>query len=165
MRRAPDRMPGDEAGKWHWLRGLLVYLSVMAAGNLVWETLHLPLYTLWRDGTLYEQAFAVVHCTFGDVLIALSTALLALVIVGDRAWPARRFWPVVCLAVALGIAYTIYSEWLNVEVRAAWAYSNSMPIVAVGNLRVLSPIAQWIVLPIAAFVFTRQWIAIGWRSI
>src|SRR6266478_1886264 len=59
-----------------WLLGLRVYLGVILVGNLIWETLHLPLYTIWTTGTLWEQAFAVVHCTFGDLLIAVSTLTL-----------------------------------------------------------------------------------------
>src|SRR5882762_2607916 len=70
-----------------WLRGLRVYIATMAGGNLVWESLHLPLYTIWRNGTAPEQAFAVLHCTLGDVLIALSTLMLALIAAGDDGWP------------------------------------------------------------------------------
>jgi hypothetical protein len=45
-----------------WLRSLRAYLGTIALGNLVWEFLHLPLYTIWTTGTPREQAFAVVHC-------------------------------------------------------------------------------------------------------
>lgn len=141
-----------------WLRSLPVHLGMLAVGNLLWETAHLPLYTIWRDGSASEQAFAVFHCTLGDLLIALSTFLLALVLVGHRSWPASRFWMVVGVAIPLGVGYTIYSEWLNVSVRRTWTYSELMPVVSLGSLQIgLSPILQWIVLPAAAFVYTRQW--------
>ena len=74
-----------------WLRILLRYLLVAAGGNLVWETLHLPLYTLWRDGTVGELVFAVLHCTGGDLLIAFSSLVLALVLIGKGAWPKRKY--------------------------------------------------------------------------
>ena len=99
-----------------WLRALRVYLTVIAVGNLAWEALHLPLYTLWQTGTPGALTFAVVQCTLGDLLIALSTLTLALVLVGDSAWPARRFWPVAAAAMVLGVGYTGFSEWLNVVV-------------------------------------------------
>ena len=75
-----------------WLLGLRVYLGVILVGNLIWETLHLPLYTIWTTGTPWERAFAVVHCTLGDLLIAASTLTLALILAGDHRWPRRRFW-------------------------------------------------------------------------
>ncbi len=50
----------------NWL--LTLYFFVIAAGNFVWESLHLPLYTIWLQGTRGENAFAVVHCTGGDIL-------------------------------------------------------------------------------------------------
>ncbi|MBZ0147806.1 MAG: hypothetical protein K8F62_09750 [Pseudorhodoplanes sp.] len=138
-----------------WLRGLRIYLAVILTGNLVWEVLHLPLYTIWQTGSLREQAFAVLHCTLGDLLIATTSLVLALLLAGDAAWPVRRAWPVAALTILFGVSYTIYSEWLNVSVRAAWAYSEWMPVIAIGKLHIgLSPLLQWIVLPAAA-----AWIA------
>jgi len=60
-----------------WLAALRAYFCVIPTGNLIWETLHLPLYTIWKRGTLKEQAFAVFHCTLGDLLITISTLTLA----------------------------------------------------------------------------------------
>jgi hypothetical protein len=141
-----------------WLRSLRAYLAVIAAGNLAWEALHLPLYTIWRTGTPGEIAFAVVHCTLGDLLIALSALTLALVLVGDRHWPARRFGRAAAVAVVLGVGYTALSEWLNVVVRASWAYSELMPVVPLpGGFGVgLSPLLQWIVVPTLAFTCARR---------
>ena len=81
---APDTPAANEPSS-NWLQGLRVYLAAIAVGNLVWETLQLPLYTIWRTGTLREQAFAVFHCTLGDLLIALSSLTLALMDAGDPA--------------------------------------------------------------------------------
>src|SRR5260370_19549608 len=77
-----------------WLLGLRVYLGIAFIGNLVWEILHLPLYTIWITGGLREQAFAAGHCTLGDLLIAVSTLMLALLLAGDRRWPRVRFWQI-----------------------------------------------------------------------
>jgi hypothetical protein len=139
-----------------WLRALRVYLGTMAIGNLVWEFLQLPLYTIWSTGTAQEQAFAVMHCTVGDLLIALSTLALALIIAGDHSWPRGRFWPVAILAIIFGAAYTAFSEWLNVVVRASRTYSGWMPVISLFGLNIgLSPLLQWLVLPAAAFKITR----------
>lgn len=143
--RYPDR----------WLLTLRRYLLFAAVGNLVWETLHLPLYTLWRDGTVGELIFAAVHCTGGDMLIALSSLVLALVLLGNGAWPEQRYKPVAALTIVFGLGYTIFSEWLNTSVQASWTYSETMPVIPVIGTG-LSPFAQWIVIPLAGFWWARR---------
>jgi hypothetical protein len=141
-----------------WLLGLRGYLGFALAGNMIWESLHLPLYTIWTTGSGREQAFAVVHCTLGDLLIAVSTLALALVLAGDHDWPRSRFWPVAILTIAFGVGYTAFSEWLNVVVRASWAYSDWMPVITVLGQQIgLSPLLQWIVVPATALACTKRW--------
>jgi hypothetical protein len=127
------------------------YLAVIVMANLAWEFAQLPLYTIWKTGSVGEIVFAAVHCTGGDILIATASLVLALVLAGTG-WPiARRTYRRVAgLAIAFGLAYTVFSEWLNVVVRKSWAYSELMPIVPVVNAG-FSPVLQWIVLPLAAF--------------
>ena len=137
-----------------WLSAVRLYLSFTAVANLVWEIAQLPLYTLWRTGSTREVAIAIAHCTAGDLVIAASAVLMALALAGHRDWPLRRFRPVMALTLASGLAYTGYSEWLNTTVRMSWAYSDLMPIVPVLNLG-LSPLLQWIVIPMAALAAAR----------
>ncbi|NOG73527.1 hypothetical protein HJG45_24485 [Roseicella sp. DB1501] len=138
-----------------WLRALRVYLGTIAVTDLVWESAHLPLYTIWRSGTLREQLFAVIHCTAGDVLIALSCLTAALLSVGHRDWPLQAYGPVAIVTTMLGLGYTIFSEWLNIVVRQSWAYSELMPVVPVIHTG-LSPLLQWLVVPLAAFWLARR---------
>lgn len=77
-------MPGGTAAPAGWLATLRTWLLVVAGGNLLWEAAHLPLYTIWRTGTWQENAFAVLRCTGGDLLIATASLTLALVLVGHR---------------------------------------------------------------------------------
>ena len=140
-----------------WFRSMRLYLGLFAAGNLAWEIIQLPLYTLWRAGTVWQLMFAVVHCTLGDLLVGLNTLSLALMIFGYRGWPQDRFCRVAGRALVLGFCYTIFSEWLNVVVRASWAYSEQMPIISLFNLKIgLTPMLQWIVVPTAAFLLMRR---------
>ena len=135
-----------------WLRGLRVYFALTLTGNLAWEFLHLPLYTIGTTGTLREQAFAAGHCTLGDLLIAMSTLTVALLLVGNPRWPRDGFWPIAIFTIGLGLAYAVFSEWLNVVARAAWSYSEWMPIVSIAGLKIgLSPLLQWTVVPGGAF--------------
>jgi hypothetical protein len=86
-----------------WPRALRVYLEVIALGDLAWEAAHLPLYTIWRTGTPGERALAVVHCTGGDLLIALTCLALALVLAGEPAWPLRTHRRVAALTIVFGV--------------------------------------------------------------
>jgi hypothetical protein len=129
-----------------WPRALHVYLGTVGLGDLAWEAAHLPLYTIWRTGTLGEKAFAIVHCTGGDLLIALACLALALVLVEEPAWPARAHRRVAGLTVGFGVTYTVFSEWLNIVVRQTWAYSDLMPVVPVIGTGLL-PLLQWVIVP------------------
>jgi hypothetical protein len=61
------------------------------------------------------------------------------------------------LAMMFGLAYTTFSEWLSIVVREAWAYSELMPVISVAGFKVgLSPIAQWIIVPLVAFAWARH---------
>ena len=138
-----------------WLDAIRIYLLLTVVGHLVWETLQLPLYTIWETGTAREQAFAVVHCTGGDILIALSALVGALALAGDHAWPQAAFGRVAVLALAAGVVYTAFSEWLNVEIRQAWAYTEAMPRLPWLGTG-LAPLLQWVVVPPLALLAARR---------
>lgn len=145
--------PNDSTRGWLWtLRRYVLFIMV---SNLAWETLHLPLYTIWTEGTPHQLAFSVVHCTGGDILIALGCLVAALVLVGSSAWPRDGFIRVLWLSVTLGLAYTAYSEWLNVEVRRSWTYSSAMPTIPPFGTG-LSPVLQWFLLPTLGLVWARR---------
>lgn len=129
-----------------WLTVLRRYLLAMALGNLVWEFAHMPLYTLWETGTAAEIAFAALHCTGGDILIAISALVVALILFATSQWPELDYRRVATATIVIGVGYTIISEWLNIDIRQAWAYRDLMPVVPMIGVG-LSPIAQWIVLP------------------
>jgi hypothetical protein len=132
-----------------WLGALRRYIAVSAATNLAWEFAQMPLYTLWQTGTTREIAFAALHCTGGDIVIATLSLVLALALAGSPRWPDEAHVRVVVLTLACGLAYTAFSEWLNIEIRRSWAYRDIMPVLPVLGTG-LSPLAQWIVVPLAA---------------
>ena len=140
----------------NWLSAYRIYLGSSAIGHLIWEILQLPLYTIWT-AQFRDQVFAVLHCTLGDILIALSALVAALIAAANPIWPRDRFWRVAAVTILFGTGYTIFSEWLNVVVRASWAYSEWMPVVSVFGLHIgLSPLFQWLVIPATAFIITRK---------
>lgn len=140
-----------------WLIALRGYFSVIVVGNLVWESLQLPLYTIWKEGSRGENLFAVAHCTGGDLLIATSSLIGALLFFGTKEWPQQRFARVAAATIAIGVAYTGFSEWLNVSVRRSWAYSDWMPVLPIAGGIGLSPLLQWVVIPaLALWCATRR---------
>jgi hypothetical protein len=148
--RSPPAFP-------NWLVALRAYLLTVAVVDLVWESAHLPLYTLWQTGTTGENLFAVVHCTAGDLLIALASLTFGLMLAGHHDWPARRFAAVAAITLAIGLGYTVFSEWLNVGVRKNWAYSGFMPLISIFGLNLgLSPLLQWMVVPALALAASRR---------
>ena len=141
---APAWFRSRDAWKWIVVR----FVPPFAALNLAWETAQLPLYDVWEREWQY-QVFAVVHCTGGDVLIGLCALMLALVATragGPDTWRIRR---VTLVMIAISLAYTIFSEWMNTVWRESWAYSVWMPLIPMLGTG-LSPLAQWVVIPAAA---------------
>lgn len=53
-----------------WRLILLRYLPFLAGVHLLWESVHVRLYTLWYDAGPASIAFSVLHCTLGDIFIA-----------------------------------------------------------------------------------------------
>jgi hypothetical protein len=147
---------GGEQRHADWLAALRAYLVLSLGLNLLWEAVQLPLYTIWTTGTLGTKAFAVIHCAFGDAIIAALVLVVALSLIGSDHWPQRRFREVLVLTVLVGLAYTIYSEWSNTSVRQSWTYSSLMPVLPLIGTG-LSPLFQWLVVPSAAlFLATRR---------
>jgi hypothetical protein len=129
-----------------WLTAFRRYLAAAAVGHLVWESAQLPLYTLWATASPGEMAWAVVHCTAGDIGIAAAALAVALIVFGRSGWPAERFGAAAAATITAGIAYTVYSEWLNTVVRQSWTYAEAMPVVPPLGTG-LAPLLQWVAIP------------------
>jgi len=95
---------------------------------------------------------ALFHCTGGDVLITTATFAAAVALARHFHWPPFG-WPMVFTAIILGAGYTIFSEWLNVEIRRTWSYTASMPVVPFLGTG-LTPLLQWLIVPGLALAVT-----------
>ncbi len=130
-------------------------LPVVVVGfglNVVWEFLQSPLYAD-RGRELSYLVRSRLHCAGGDVLILLLAFGVTSLIFRSRRWlGAGRRGPTV-LFVALGFAYTVWSEWFNTQVVLSWRYADSMPrVFGVG----LAPLAQWVVVPVLLTLILRN---------
>ena len=132
------------------------YLTRLGALMLAWEFAHVRFYTLWREAEHGYIAFSILHCTLGDVLIGGFALALSLTLLRQGAVGSWRWQPIAAVTVALGMAYTILSEWMNLTVLRSWAYAESMPTISLGDARIgLTPLLQWLLVPPVALYFAR----------
>jgi hypothetical protein len=112
--------------------------------NAAWEVLVTSLYAD-RSAALGTLVASRLHCTMGDVLILEAAHALTALTFQDRAWARKRRVGPVAVFVALGLIYTTWSEWLNVQVAGSWSYAPEMPtLLGVG----LAPLLQWMLVPL-----------------
>lgn len=112
--------------------------------NLAWEIAHVRLYTLWDAADRMTIAWSVLHCSLGDVVIALTLFALAGFALRQKDWPVFR--PIAGSAIVIigAMAFTVWSEWFNVYEIGSWSYTSRMPMIfGIG----LSPLLQWLILP------------------
>jgi len=119
--------------------------SALAFGlNLAWEIAQVRLYTIWAEADGMTVAWALIHCSVGDVMIALAMFALAGMALRRADWPASRPWTGGVIVVVGAMAFTAWSEWYNVYRAGSWAYTASMPLIFGTGL---SPLLQWLILP------------------
>ncbi len=146
---APSPIKPDSA-----VRGVARWALLSTALNPAWEIAQLPLYTLYRTSGPTTIAYDIAHCTAGDALIALSSYGVAVLATRRPRWPVERPALGAAAAIATGLTYSAVSEWLNVLMWGSWAYAPTMPtIYGIG----LSPLLQWLAVPIVTLFAVRSW--------
>jgi len=146
-----------------WLRrplGAWLAWTALATGlNALWELGQLPLYAIFWNERPGAIAWAVVHCTAGDALLAAACYALAGLAARDPAWPRTRPGRGIAVATLAGIAYTVVSERYSVYLAGRWTYAPAMPLVfGIG----LAPLLQWALLPGLTLALLRHYARGGW---
>lgn len=132
---------------------MAAWAGIAFALNLAWELVQLPLYAIFSAGTPTEIAFAIAHCTVGDVLIAISSFVFGLIATRRADWPMSRPLLGGVVAILFGVSYTAFSEWRNVYETGSWSYAPAMPLLfGIG----LAPLLQWIVIPPLGIAWLRR---------
>lgn len=135
------------------MKHLAIWAGLAPILNLLWEIAQLPLYGLWSDPDPWRIAAYLMHCVFGDVLIATGFYLSTALIFRDMRWPMHRPWRGGFVMIISSLIFTAVSEWYNVYRIGAWSYAASMPLVAgIG----LAPLVQWLVVPALMIVLIRR---------
>ena len=143
-----------------------LWAALAFALNLTWEIAQVSLYSIWAASGGMTIAWALLHCTLGDVVTALAMYALAGIALRRADWPASRPWAGSAIAVIGALAYTAWSEWYNVYRVGSWGYTASMPLIfGIG----LSPLLQWLILPPALVAAYRQLLPVlfgrdNWRG-
>jgi|GEM_PF-504097 len=136
-------------------KAIRFYVLISFFLHTFWEIGHLPLYSLWLEDSLVVKTTYVFHCIVGDAVIAFTSLFIALIFSKNRKWPAKRFATTSAFTLVLGLVYLFFSEWLNVEIRQSWAYTDKMPTVPPLGTG-LSPLLQWIIIPTIALMATKK---------
>jgi hypothetical protein len=112
------------------------------------------LYDLVGRHEARDPLFAVIHCTAGDLLITASALALAALVakIERRPFFGKRM---MLTAILLGLCYTVFSEWLNTQVRQSWSYTEAMPLLPPLGTG-LTPFLQWLIVPGIALGYVRR---------
>jgi hypothetical protein len=128
--------------------------------NAVWEFLQSPLYADHGRELGYLLRTRL-HCAGGDTLILLFAFGVTSLIFRSRQWLRDGRPRPAVLFVALGFAYTVWSEWFNTQVTLSWQYAESMPrVFGIG----LAPLAQWLAIPVLLALIFRKLPRAPWRD-
>ena len=125
--------------------------------NFPWEILQVPLFAGMADGPYIDAIRGCTQATLGDAVIMLLAYWMVSGLAACRAWIlAPRAWQV-ALFLTIGVLITVAIELLATRGYWVedWSYSPAMPVVpgiGVG----LSPLLQWIVLPLLVVGFVRR---------
>ena len=122
------------------------YLGLMLVLNLAWELAQIPLYTLWVGGSPLSIAWAIVHCTGGDVMVAAIALAVGWIATGRKRMVKMLPTSTLIFVVSTGLLYTGFSEWRNTQVTHSWTYAAAMPLLP-GTPMGLTPLLQWLLLP------------------
>ncbi len=114
--------------------------------HLLWEIAQFPLYTVWHEGTWSYILYGLAHCTLGDLLILFVAYEIVAVLAGSRYWAYHSRPVYVLFFTLMGVAYTVWSETVNVRIKGTWGYTDLMPLVPgieIGGM----PLLQWLLIP------------------
>lgn len=125
--------------------------------NFPWEVMQAPLFEGMAAAPHSAVISACSQATLGDALIMLLAHASVVVITRRRRWvlaPSRRE---VAGFIAVGVAITAMIEWVATRGHWAqtWAYSSAMPLIPGIGLG-LSPLLQWVVVPLIVLWFARR---------
>jgi hypothetical protein len=123
--------------------------------NATWEWIQSPFFVdITSD--LNTIIWYRIHCTLGDTFILMIGYMLISLYYKNLNWVYDSNVKHHAIFVIMGVTYTIFSEYINVNVRNSWSYSEYMPLLPFTNTGLI-PFMQWVILPpVIIFITKRQ---------
>lgn len=126
--------------------------------HFVWEFVQAPTYAGMVEMNHWDGIKLCMSATFGDVGFALTAFILTSIAARSRGWyDAPKTWQLL-LFLSVGIALTVGFEYYYTNITLRWTYSELMPLVPPFGTG-LSPLLQWIIVPLLTLGITRRQIA------
>jgi len=123
--------------------------------NHPWEFIQSPLFEGMADKPHWEAVKGCTQAALGDAVIMLIAYWVVAMFRRSREWVTAPDRQGVLALAMVGVAITVFIEWLAVHGwwLASWSYAPAMPVVPGLGIGVV-PLLQWIVLPplVAALV-------------
>ena len=125
--------------------------------NFPWEIMQAPLFAGLADSSFIDAIKGCSQATLGDALIMLLAYWTVSGVAGSRHWILAPSSRQLSLFLAIGVLITVAIEWLATRGYwiQSWTYSQAMPIVPGVGIG-LSPLLQWIFLPLLVIWFVRR---------
>jgi hypothetical protein len=123
--------------------------------NFFWEVVHTYFYTL-KDSAFDIMLSGWLHCTLGDVMITVGSFWLVSLMSFNRKWFLSLNRVNFIGFIMVGVAYTFFSEWANVQIFRSWGYNESMPIIPWTTVG-LVPVLQWVVIPSVVILLVKHY--------
>lgn len=125
--------------------------------NFPWEILQAPLFVGMADSSFIDAIKGCSQATLGDALIMLLAYWTVSGVAKSRNWILAPSSRQLSLFLAVGVIITVAIEWLATRGYwiQSWTYSPAMPIVPGVGIG-LSPLLQWIFLPLLVICFVRR---------
>jgi hypothetical protein len=123
--------------------------------NFLWELFQLPLFAGFDERSYYSTILHCTKATLGDVVISLVAYACACLVTRTRKWIVLDSIRGKATFVLTGLLITVVFEILATGPLNRWAYAETMPKVPFLEVGV-SPVMQWVILPILQLWLVRR---------
>ncbi|BAZ46898.1 hypothetical protein NIES4102_39440 (plasmid) [Chondrocystis sp. NIES-4102] len=126
--------------------------------NFVYEVWQAPYYEFYGAPSFADKIKDLTHCSFGDAVIILISALLVSLLARSRYWVLKPTRKLTLLFTSVGLVTTLVIETYRVNVSKVYG----VPVLAVPGLGMSSlAVLQWIILPPLILAMARRHL-VGW---
>ena len=126
--------------------------------HFVWEFVQAPTYAGMVEMNHWDGIKLCMSATFGDAGFAMTAFVVTSISARTRHWYRSPAAAQYMLYIGIGIGLTVGFEYYYTQVSLRWTYSNLMPLVPPFGTG-LSPLLQWLIVPLATLWLTRTQIA------